>query len=358
MFTIILFTLDLQTPKTSLRKGLLAVDWLGTLLLVGSVLMFLLGLEFGGVSHLWNSSIVICLIVIGLVTMVPFFLVQWKVARYPVMPLRIFTSRTNVASLLACFFHGLLFIAGPFYLSIYFQSVLGATPLLSGVWFMPFALAMAFAGAVTGIYIEQTGCYKECITLGFAIQTLGTGILYNLPSTPEWGKIIVYLILAGFGGGPSFQSPLVALQIHTQQEDHATTTATFNTVHNLATAIGVVLGSTVFSNEMARQGAGLITSLGSEDGHLLSGGAALANVFVVHGLQGPSRNTAGRAYLLSIRKIWILYAVLGGLGLIVSFFMSRKVLETQQQEVELGLDTEERKRKLGKGQKQGIDTEA
>ena len=355
---MILFTLNLQTPKTSLRKGLLAVDWLGTLLLVGSVLMFLLGLEFGGVSHPWNPSIVICLIVFGLVTMVPFFLVQWKVARYPVMPLKIFTSWTNVASLLACFFHGLVFIAGPFYLPMYFQSVLGATPLLSGVWFMPFALAMAFAGAVTGIYIEKTGRYKECITLGFAIQTLGTGLLYNLPSTPEWGKIIVYLILAGFGGSPNFQSPLVALQIHTQQEDNATTTATFNTVRNLATAIGVVLGSTIFSNEMSKQSAALIASLGSEDGHLLSGGAALANVFTVHGLQGPSRVVAERAYFLSIRKIWILYTVLGGLGLIVSFFVSRKVLETQQQEVELGLDTEERKRKLRKGQKPGIDPEA
>lgn len=49
--SMILFTLNLQTPKTSLRKGLLAADWLETLLLVGSVLMFLLGLGSGGVSQ-------------------------------------------------------------------------------------------------------------------------------------------------------------------------------------------------------------------------------------------------------------------------------------------------------------------
>ena len=153
---MILFTLDLQTPKKSPRKGLLAVDWLGTLFLVGSVLMFLLDLELGGASHPWNSSIVVCLVFFGLITMVPFFLVQWKVARYPVMPLRIYTTRTNVTSLLACFFHGLVFVAGPFYLPIYVHSVLGAIPLLSGTWFVPLALAMAFAGAVVGIYIEKT----------------------------------------------------------------------------------------------------------------------------------------------------------------------------------------------------------
>ena len=59
-----------------------------------------------------------------------------------------------------------------------------------------------------------------------------------------------------------------------------------------------------------------------------------------------------------IRKIWILYTVLGGLGLIVSFFVSTKAPEAQQQEVELGLKTEERNRKLGQGQKAGINTEA
>lgn len=53
---------------------------------------------------------------------------------------------------------------------------------------MPFRLAMAFAGAVIGIYIEKTGRYKECIMLGFAIQTLGTGPLNNLPITREWGR--------------------------------------------------------------------------------------------------------------------------------------------------------------------------
>lgn len=39
---------------------------------------------------------------------------------------------------------------------------------------------------------------------GSAIQTLGTGLIYNLPNIRELGKVIVHLILAGFGGGPNF----------------------------------------------------------------------------------------------------------------------------------------------------------
>ena len=46
-------------------EGLKAVDWLGSLTIVGGTLMLLLGLEFGGVARPWDSATVICLIVFG-----------------------------------------------------------------------------------------------------------------------------------------------------------------------------------------------------------------------------------------------------------------------------------------------------
>ena len=348
VFTMIILTLHLRTPTTPFREGLLAVDWFGTLLLVASILLFLLGLDFGGVAHPWTSPIVLNLLVFGALTVPCFFLIEWKVARYPIMPPRIFASTTNVAALLACFLHGLVYIAPPFYLPLYFQSVLGATPLLSGVWLMPFAIASAVGATSAGIYINKTGRYKECIVFGFAVETLGLGLLYDLPRERDWAKIVIYQMLAGLGAGPNFQSPLVALQIHTQRGDNATATAAYNTVRNVATATGIVLGSAIVSNEMAKQKAGLVASLGVQEGGMLAGGAALANVFVVRGLEPAMRSVAEEAYFLSIRKMWILFATLAGVGLIVSGFVQRKVLEANQQEMELGLEEEERKRTTGK----------
>ena len=120
-----------------------------------------------------------------------------------------------------------------------------------------------------------------------------------------------------------------------------------------ATAIGVVLGSTIFSNEMSRQSAGLIASLSNESGHLFFGGAALTNVFVVHGLQGPSRFNAERAYFLSISKIWILHVVLGVLKLVVSCFVSRKVLENPAAGGRIGLGHRGKETQACKGPKAG-----
>jgi MFS family permease len=102
-FLIILFFLDIKTPRTPLRKGLKAVDWLGSLAMVGGVIMFLLGLEFGGISYPWDSATVLCLIIFGVVVVGIFFLIEWRVAPYPLMPLDLFSKRSNLAALGAFF---------------------------------------------------------------------------------------------------------------------------------------------------------------------------------------------------------------------------------------------------------------
>jgi MFS family permease len=110
--TILLyFFLHLETPRTPMWDGLKAVDWAGSLTVVGGTLMLLLGLEFGGVSFPWDSATVICLIVFGFVVIGLFVLNERKFARYPIMPTRIFSDVSNLASLGVCFCHGFTFIA-------------------------------------------------------------------------------------------------------------------------------------------------------------------------------------------------------------------------------------------------------
>jgi EmrB/QacA subfamily drug resistance transporter len=211
-FLIILFVLDVQTPKTNLRKGLKAVDWLGSLTMIAGTVMLLLGLEFGGVSFPWDSATVICLILFGVITIGLFFVVEHRFAPYPLMPLDLFSKRSNMAALGVCFFHAFVFISGSYFLPLYFQAVLGATPILSGVYLLPTALSLSFLSAFTGVFIKKTGQYLPCIWFGFIFMTLGFGLFIDLGLNSSWAKIIIYQIIAGIGVGPNFQSPLIALQ--------------------------------------------------------------------------------------------------------------------------------------------------
>jgi hypothetical protein len=56
-----------------------------------------------------------------------------------------------------------VFIAGSYYLPLYFQAVVGASPLLSGVYILPFAISLSIVGVFTGIFIKKTGKYNPPI---------------------------------------------------------------------------------------------------------------------------------------------------------------------------------------------------
>lgn len=68
-FIALLLFLDIHNPKTPFFAGIKAIDWVGTVLVVGSTCMFLIGLNLGGVTYFWNSAIVICLILFGVSTL-------------------------------------------------------------------------------------------------------------------------------------------------------------------------------------------------------------------------------------------------------------------------------------------------
>lgn len=200
-FIIIFFFLDLKTPKVPFLEGIKAIDWIGALLVVGATLMFLFGLQLGGESYPWDSATVICLLVFGVVTAALFFLWEFKFAIYPIMPTRLFDSRTAKAAFIVCFCHGAVFIGSSFFLPLYFQASLGATPILSGVYLLPTSLSLSVASIATGIYIRKTGLYVPPIFVGLFLMTLGYGLFIDLRRDSGWAKIIIYQIIAGLGVG-------------------------------------------------------------------------------------------------------------------------------------------------------------
>lgn len=310
--------------------------------------MLLLGLEFGGVIYPWQSATVICLIVFGIVVAGLFVINEWKLARYPVMPLRIFKFRSNLASLGVCFCHGFVFIAGTYYLPLYFQAVLGATPILSGVYLLPFAFTLSIASGATGVFIKKTGKYLPPIWFGLIVMVLGFGLFIDLPLHPGWAKIIIYQIIAGIGVGPNFQSPLLALQTMVAPRDIATATATFGFTRNLSTSISVVIGGVVFQNEMQKRSARLIAALGPIIGASLSGGSAGASVGIVAALPSAQRDIARQAFYESLRVMWIVYCVFAVLGLACSLLIAQNVLSKEHEEVKTGLAEQEKQRKEDK----------
>ncbi|KAK4144422.1 major facilitator superfamily-domain-containing protein [Dichotomopilus funicola] len=334
---ILAFVLKLHNPRTPMREGLKAVDWLGSITVVGGTLMVLLGLEFGGVSYPWSSPTVICLIVFGFVVAALFVIIEWKLAQFPVVPMHLFSMRSSAASLAVGAMHGFVFISGSYYLPLYFQAVLGASPLMSGVYILPWVMSLSLMSAATGLYVKKTGKYLPPIIFGMAVMTLGFGLFTNLEDTPNWAKIVLYQIVGGLGVGPNFQSPLIALQSTVGPRDMASATGTFAFVRQLFTAISIVVGGVVFQNGMQKQYPRLRDELGPNVADLLSGANAASSVGLVNQLPDQQRETAREAYASSLRTMYIMYVAFAGLGLLLSFLVGSRHLSKDHTEHKTGL---------------------
>ncbi|KAF9894295.1 hypothetical protein FE257_007798 [Aspergillus nanangensis] len=338
-FLLMFFFLDIHNPKTSMWDGIKAVDWYGSLSILGLTIMLLLGLDFGGDTFPWNSPKVICLIVFGCVMALVFVFCEKRLAKYPLMPLGIFKEMSNVACLLVGFTHGFAFLGAEYYLPLYFQSAKAASPFHSGLLILPFVLSEAGLSLAAGIIIHRTGRYLEIIWIGMAFVVCGMGLFINYDATSSLGKIIGYQIAAGLGCGLLFFPPLLALQNNVPQSANASATATFCFVRNVAMAMSVVLGGVVFQNSMDMQqstliGAGLSASTTEE----LTGAEAAANVVVIPSIEDAGQRQAVKdAYALSLRNLWILYACLAAVGFVASLFIGRQQLRKEHVEMKTGL---------------------
>ncbi|KAF2858781.1 putative major facilitator superfamily transporter, partial [Piedraia hortae CBS 480.64] len=340
---ILFFFLDVKTPRTPIFEGLRAIDWLGCISVVGATLMFLFGLQYGGVSFPWASATVLCLIIFGIFTFVLFVIWEARFAKYPVMPTRLFRKPTNVATLAVVFLHGFVFIAGSYYIPLYFQAVRGASPILSGVYLLPTALSLAVTGIGTGIFINKTGRFLPPIYLGQVLMTIGYGLFIDFDSHSGWAKLILYQIIGGLGIGPLFQAPLIALQAHIDPRDIGTATATLGFMRQLATACSVVVGEVVYQNNMQSYSSKLIQVLGPKLAKQVGGGNAGANTRIINQLPREKRSIVRQYFALSLRRMWIMYAVIAFVGVIASLFIRKKVLTQEHVETKTGMEAEREK---------------
>ncbi|KAK4207161.1 major facilitator superfamily domain-containing protein [Rhypophila decipiens] len=345
---ITILFLHIHNPKTPLLKGLQAIDWLGSSLIVGATLILLIGLESGGTSAPWTSALVICLIIFGLITYVLFAIWQ-RFARYPIIPRRIFATLPRICTFAVVFSHGAGFIAPVFFLPLYFQSVLGAAPLQSGIWMLALAVSFSLSGIIMGIFIQRTGHYIWIIRASMGLFTLALGLMITFDEERNWGKIICFQVLLAAGIGANMQTLVIAIQALVDVEDIGVATGTLNFIRNLATGVSVVVGQVILQGVLGGHGDELRQAGIDENvvDRLVNGGAIAASTSG-GGLMKDWTEAQGRVYRASVAdglsKMWIFYTALVGMGFVLTFGITKTELRTEHEVTRTGLKAEEAKR--------------
>lgn len=195
VFVVLLFFLKVANPGTPIVAGLKKIDWIGGSLIVGSVLMVLLALDFGDVVFLWSSATIICLIAFGVICGALFVVNEWKFAKEPIIPLHLFSRKSSVAAYGVYVFNFYVFIGMLYYLPLYSQAVLGANALNSGIYIIPLIVASSLAAAFVGFSIQKTGRYLGIMYTGQLLSILGVGLLVYLPFEKSLARLFIFEIL-------------------------------------------------------------------------------------------------------------------------------------------------------------------
>lgn len=77
-----------------------------------------------------------------------------------------------------------------FFLPFYFQGVKLVSPMLSGVYYLPFALAIIPFAGIAGWALSNWGKHVSLHFAGFALLAIGTGLYATLNSGSSMGAWI------------------------------------------------------------------------------------------------------------------------------------------------------------------------
>ncbi|PLB50092.1 MFS general substrate transporter [Aspergillus steynii IBT 23096] len=347
-FIVLALFLDLHNPRTKLRDGLKAIDWFGILSILTVIVLLLLGLDFGGVTFPWDSPVVICMIVIGAALIGFFLFAEKRLARFPLMDLRVFKELSNNAVILVAASHSMATRGSEYYLPLYFQSVKGASPTKSGVLVLPMMIAASLCDVSVGILVHKTGRYREIIWAGTALLTLGTGLYAMLDTDTSLVKVIVFEVIGGIGLSLLLSTPMLAIQNNVPQADVAVATSTLGFIRSIATSLSIVLGGVVFQDSMATQESTLVAS-GLNETYLdaFSGYDAAANVEMIANIDDSvQRHIVQSAFAWSLRNMFIMYTVAAGIGLLASPFVKQRFMSAEHTETKTGIEnlTDHKKR--------------
>ncbi|KAI1735346.1 major facilitator superfamily domain-containing protein [Xylaria scruposa] len=236
------------TKRTTIKDKMLQIDWAGNAILIASVISLLIALSWADARYPWSSFRIIVPLVLGFVGLALFHTYEKFIAKQPTVPPRMFGSRTSTVGMVLIFLQSLLTFWRIYFLPLYFQSVLRVDSQRSGVLLLPTVLVSVPSSIIGGLLLTKLGKYKPLHFAGFALGALASGLYINFDADSSLAMIVIYQIIAAYGGGTLLPSIVPAIQACHPQSDAAPATATASFYRQFGVIWGVAIPAAIFNS--------------------------------------------------------------------------------------------------------------
>ncbi|ADJ26458.1 drug resistance transporter, EmrB/QacA subfamily [Dehalogenimonas lykanthroporepellens BL-DC-9] len=192
-------------------SGNRSIDYIGAALITLTLVPLLLALVWGGSEYSWGSGTIIGLLSVAVVSLVLFIWRELR-AKDPILSMGLFRNRVFTVSIIAVFFSGLGMFGSILFIPVFAQGVIGVSATNSGLILMPMSLAMVTASIISGQLVSRTGNYKILAVFGMALATFGMALFSQIGPATTSGGLVLRMIITGLGLGVTMPIFTLAVQ--------------------------------------------------------------------------------------------------------------------------------------------------
>lgn len=234
------------------------LDLPGAVLVTGGLMSLVYAIEQAP-EWGWTAASTLGLFGLSLAMLVGFIINESR-AKHPLMPLSIFRIRNVSAANLVQMPITAAMFSMFFFISLYIQTVMGFSPVQTGLSFLPVTIIIAITATLTSKIVVKVG-FKPLLAIAPTLMAAGLFWLsrISLEST-YWADIFPGLGLIALGAGISF----VALTIAATSGVPANESGLASGLLNTAQQIGGALGLAILSGIAASAATGYFTSHATE----------------------------------------------------------------------------------------------
>jgi predicted MFS family arabinose efflux permease len=227
------------------------VDWPGQITLIGGLFLLVLALLRGNEEG-WGSTGIVAALAGAAALLIAFMLIEQR-SREPMLPLGLLRQRRFAGPQIAVFAIACSFFAVFLYTTLYLQTVLGLSPIETGLVYLPGTFLVFVVSGLTAQVGARFAAAKVA-SVGLALVALGLAGMLFLEVDSSWTILLPGLLVTSLGTG-LFNPTGSALALNALPDEQSGLASGANdTFRQAGVAVGIALLGTLVPADAALGG--------------------------------------------------------------------------------------------------------
>lgn len=230
-------------------------DFVGGALLLAGLVPLALAVQLDKRAHAWTSTETLGL-AIGGAALLAAFVARSRRVPSPILDFGLFSNTVFRTANTATVFYGAALMSVTIFLPLFLVNVLGVSATRAGAALIPFSMGLVFGATVAGQLVARIG-YRRQMLAGGLLFLVAAVLLARMGSDVAYGRVTLYMVLAGLGVGPAMPLFMLAVQnaVDVRFVGQATSASQF--FRQMGATVGAAIMGTVLATTLGVAFSGL-----------------------------------------------------------------------------------------------------